>query len=327
MPELNNSQHAAKIHLNPDLFTAGISIQHNRVEAGLFSPDNKLLIYKENTISSDDDPIPTSVGLLKAIIPEKNIASLLSIGVSFPGIIEDNKQYIKSSTHFPEFEDRPVGEEIKLSLNLDIPVFVERNAVCDLIYLVFNRKITNDTIVLSLKTGVSAAIYIDGNILHGRSGNLGEFGHLTNFGGKIACVCGKTGCIETEIGEIAWSEKYTTLLRSLSKSKNHNPFPDSFHSAIKKSLPDAIEILKESINVLYPHLGHLSLLFSPATLAFATNLPPSCSIIFATAINDICKKQNITHQSELLLTDKLSTVGGAAHLGLLRLCDTPYYKL
>lgn len=49
---------------------------------------------------------------------------------------------------------------------------------------------------LNLGTGLAAAIVLDGRILRGPEGMLGEIGHLP-VGGTSTCPCGQTGCLET----------------------------------------------------------------------------------------------------------------------------------
>jgi glucokinase len=54
-----------------------------------------------------------------------------------------------------------------------------------------------NVILLTIGTGVGGAVLADGKIFHG-SGTAGQLGHITvNVDGK-PCVCGRSGCLETE---------------------------------------------------------------------------------------------------------------------------------
>ncbi len=130
--------------------------------------------------------------------------SIISLGVSFPGLVNASNRIVERSVHFSEFYNRPVAEEFEASLNMDIPVFVERNEVCDLIDLVINQNINKDTLLISLQSGVSAALYSDGNILAGKTGNFAILWHLPHSESEMPCLCGKKGCIETLVVEVAW---------------------------------------------------------------------------------------------------------------------------
>jgi len=313
--------------LNPKRYIAGISIQCTKIEVALYSLSHKLLSYKETPLFKGDDPLPASIGLLKKILTPEIQRSLISIGVAFPGMIEANKKYVESSTQFSEFEDRPVGEEIKLALNLEIPVFLERTALCDLTHLIITEKIQSDALLISIKSGVHAAVYIDGNILHGRNGNIGELGHLACNNGQTACVCGKKGCIETEISDIAWGRKYEKIQKTSEKLLKKRLLPLAFYDAVKQGIPEAVEILQNSIYSLYPVMENLLLLLKPQTLVFSTNLPESTSLVFSTTIQKIHEEQNISDHPELYFTTPQSTSAGAAFLGLLYLSGDSHYQV
>ncbi|MGP9662352.1 ROK family protein [Arthrobacter sp. AOP36-C1-22] len=49
---------------------------------------------------------------------------------------------------------------------------------------------------LNIGTGLAAALVLDGQVLRGPDGSLGEIGHLP-MGGDIWCGCGQRGCLET----------------------------------------------------------------------------------------------------------------------------------
>ena len=60
-------------------------------------------------------------------------------------------------------------------------------------------------------TGVGGGIVIDGNVLNGRHGIGGEWGHnfLDESGGM--CYCGKVGCVETVLSGPGLQKYYTQL--------------------------------------------------------------------------------------------------------------------
>lgn len=308
-----------RIHLNPNSYMVGIVIRKVKIEVALFSLNHELKEYLECDLNNDDDILPLTVMLLKKLLVKDIISKVIAIGISFPALIESNKKYIINSMQFPEYDSRPFGEEIKLAMKLKIPLFVERNAVCDLIYLLLTREIKRDTLLVAMTEGVSAAVYIDGNILHGNSGNIGEFGHLVNSSSKRACVCGKFGCIETEVGELAWKRKYDQLSDSERKYS-------SFIEAVNHNDKAALTIIKDSIQYFYPILGHLTILLKPNNLAFSTNLPKSTALIIATEIERLSQKANIQDRPKLLMPDKMTSVGGAALLPLLWLSGNSKYS-
>ncbi len=48
-------------------------------------------------------------------------------------------------------------------------------------------------------SGIGSGITIDGQLLGGRSGHAGEFGHTLVNSSGVRCHCGAVGCLETEV--------------------------------------------------------------------------------------------------------------------------------
>ncbi|MBN2747595.1 MAG: ROK family protein [Bacteroidales bacterium] len=54
-----------------------------------------------------------------------------------------------------------------------------------------------DFVTITLGTGVGSGIYVNGNLLQGKHGFGGEFGHIIVEENGRPCGCGKRGCLET----------------------------------------------------------------------------------------------------------------------------------
>src|SRR5439155_26001224 len=55
---------------------------------------------------------------------------------------------------------------------------------------------TRDLAYLSVGTGISAGLVIDGRLLRGATGLAGEFGHTVADPNGPMCTCGLRGCLE-----------------------------------------------------------------------------------------------------------------------------------
>lgn len=68
-------------------------------------------------------------------------------------------------------------------------------------------------------TGVGGGVVMDGNVINGRHGIAGEWGHnfLDASGG--GCYCGKTGCVETLISGTALEKYYEQIAGEKRKLK------------------------------------------------------------------------------------------------------------
>lgn len=84
---------------------------------------------------------------------------------------------------------------------MDVPVTVSNDANAaaygELVY--GGAKGMKNFITFTLGTGVGSGIVIDGKLLHGKTGNAGELGHVIMIPGGRLCGCGRKGCLETYV--------------------------------------------------------------------------------------------------------------------------------
>jgi predicted NBD/HSP70 family sugar kinase len=307
------------LRLNPKAYLAGVSVTLRHLLLLVTSLDGVIQTMETLPLPADHDPAVAILPPLRVILARWR--PLLGIGISFPGLIGADKRSVVYSVHFADYHDRPLAEEIRIGLQADLPVLVERNAVCALTSLKMRRRLNGDTLLISLVTGVSAAVYIDGQILHGHSGNIGELGHLPSAtGANIPCACGKIGCIETEIGGRTWARLWREACPDAAATL-------SFHDAVRQGHATAVRLLIDSLPALFPSLAQLVLLLRPDRLAIIASLPASAQSHFEQALPPLFEAYGATMPPELVFLpdEEGHTALGAAGLNLLRLAGTACY--
>jgi predicted NBD/HSP70 family sugar kinase len=126
----------------------------------------------------------------------------LGIGVSIPGTIDRGTQRVAVA---PNLEWRDVGfaELLAEQLHGCANIIIGNDA--DLAVLAEHRRggsrSVDDLVFLLGRVGVGAGIIAGGRPLHGRDGHAGEIGHNVVDVSGPECHCGKSGCVETYIGE------------------------------------------------------------------------------------------------------------------------------
>ena len=127
---------------------------------------------------------------------------LLGIGVGVPGDVDAQGTGIVNSTQLG-WTNVPIGSTLRRELGL--PVLVENNvnavAMAERLYGLGRRH--RNFLVVTIGTGVGAAIVIDGVIVRGTGGGAGEVGHIPVRDDGPLCNCGNRGCLETFISEDA----------------------------------------------------------------------------------------------------------------------------
>lgn len=123
----------------------------------------------------------------------KERGRVLSVGISCPGIIEEDAITAVNLgwRRFPLV--RAMRQAIRLPITLEqdyrIGVFAEH-------WLGSAQNVQNCLYVI-IGDGIGVGSIVDGHVLEGRGGMAGEFGHITiDRQAEDPCNCGKTGCLE-----------------------------------------------------------------------------------------------------------------------------------
>lgn len=138
--------------------------------------------------------------LLRRFIAGGATTPLLGIGVGVPGEVDAQGMGVVNSTQLG-WTNAPIGATLRRELGL--PVLVENNvnavAMAERLYGLGRRY--SHFLVVTIGTGVGAAIVIDGAIVRGTGGGAGEIGHIPVRDDGPRCNCGNQGCLETFISE------------------------------------------------------------------------------------------------------------------------------
>ena len=119
-----------------------------------------------------------------------------SIAITLPGLVNSEKGIVLKMPHY-NVENLSLGPEIYKATGL--PVFVANDTrAWALAEKLFGHSQENEnSVLISIHHGLGAGIILDGRVLQGRHGNIGELGHIQiNPQGRI-CHCGNRGCLET----------------------------------------------------------------------------------------------------------------------------------
>jgi predicted NBD/HSP70 family sugar kinase len=140
--------------------------------------------------------------LIQRFVADSASTRLLGIGVGLPGDVDEQHSGVVDSAQL-DWRQLPVGENLRRFLKL--PVLVENNvnalAVAERLSGVGRRH--ESFLVVTIGTGIGAAIVLDGVVFRGAAGGAGEIGHFPVVEDGEGCTCGNHGCLETVIGEAA----------------------------------------------------------------------------------------------------------------------------
>ena len=120
----------------------------------------------------------------------------VAAGVTIPGLA-DSQKGVWCYAPFSGISDVPIAEILSEKLNLDVYIENDVNAcaVGEKIYGACKEK--DDFLWITVSNGIGGALYLQGKLYTGATGNAGEIGHfIVEEDTEAVCGCGKCGCLE-----------------------------------------------------------------------------------------------------------------------------------
>ena len=126
----------------------------------------------------------------------KGLGKVLAIAVAAPAIVNSEKGVILKAPNVPALDNFPFAKTIEAVLNQRC--FLENDANAAAVgesWLGASKNFQN-SIYITLGTGVGGGIIIAGKILRGIDGTAAEIGHVCVEPFGASCGCGSRGCLE-----------------------------------------------------------------------------------------------------------------------------------
>ncbi len=182
----------------------GIDLGGTNIKTGIF--DDKLHRIAENWGPTESETDSQTVinnifkcveGLLKKA--NASVKQVEFIGMGIPGLMDIKKGLSVSSPNFQNWQNVEIVKMFEQKYS--VPVFIDNDVRVNLYGELWARHLEkhpeiNNVFLVTLGTGLGAALYLDGHVVHGKTFSAGEFGHMNmvRSGGR-PCNCGSSGCL------------------------------------------------------------------------------------------------------------------------------------
>ena len=158
----------------------------------------------------------------------KNKSTLAGVGIGLPGIGKES--WVKHKQNY------------STDLSLYLEKYLETRVLVDInvrVYTVYekweNRTFSlDDFMFITIRSGIGSGIFLNGSLYYGHQEHAGEIGHMTVKKNGTPCVCGRIGCLQTEVNQ---NRLYKDYLNEVLKQKvfsEQEPNQDD----LKANLPD-----------------------------------------------------------------------------------------
>lgn len=202
------------------MYYCGIDLGGTKIAAGIVD-ENGTVIMKDSVPTGrtrePEEIINDMCALITKLMKDAGISKddIHSIGIGTPGIPDRKNGIIVYSCNI-NLNNVNIRNEIQKHIN--VPVYLENDANCAAIAesVAGAAKTAEDSVTITIGTGIGGGVIISNRILTGFNGAGGELGHIVLELDGEQCTCGRKGCWEV-------FSSATALIRQTRRAAKANP--------------------------------------------------------------------------------------------------------
>lgn len=174
-----------------------IDVGGTSLKAAVVNGDGHAQCFERRPTRAADGPeavIDAVLGLaadLASAVPET-----VAVGLALPGVVDDETGTVINAANL-RWRDVPIAALARDRLGMAVAVMHDVRAAALAEGLLGAARGANDYLLITLGTGVGAALVIRGQPYTGAHGFGGELGHVAVGPQGPVCGCGRPGCLET----------------------------------------------------------------------------------------------------------------------------------
>jgi glucokinase len=180
----------------------GLDIGGTKIAAGVVDADGGVhgfVATPTEVHRGPDDGTRRLFELGRRAVEESGLgwAEIAAVGIGCGGPLDSARGVLIAPLHLPGWEDLPIVELATAAF--DRPAVLDNDATACAAgeHRYGAGRSARNMVYLTISTGVGGGAVIDGQLHRGRSGNGGEFGHVTvDWHGRECRGCGRRGCLE-----------------------------------------------------------------------------------------------------------------------------------
>lgn len=276
--------------LNPEgAFVVGVNLSMSEISVVIVNFEGTVVASKTQalapTLHSVAEITDRVVGAMQACIWEANFSKeqISGVGIGIPGLVNPDSGNIR---FLPNYGWENVNLKELVQKRLKHPCYVDNSSnTLALAEQWFGAgKGVDNFLVVSIENGVGLGAVINGRIYRGEQGVGGEFGHMTIDPAGPGCRCGKKGCVEAYVGNIAIMRD---ARQAALQGRWDGPDPDGFtYTDVIQAARDGNEEMRRLFaragHILGIGISHLIALFDPQKIVITGQGVQAGTLIFNT---------------------------------------------
>jgi glucokinase len=176
----------------------GIDIGGTKVAGGLVDESGTVVgRARRDTPHRSKSPVVVEDTIVEVVAELLEVASspVCAVGIGAAGFVADDRATVVFAPHL-SWRDEPLEANLQRRVPVPISVDNDANAAAWAEWKFGAAQQDSHVMMVNLGTGIGGAIIVDGQIMRGRFGIAGEFGHMQVVPGGQRCECGNKGCWE-----------------------------------------------------------------------------------------------------------------------------------
>lgn len=176
-----------------EVLTVGVDVGGTKISAGLVDAAGSVLDTVETATPSTVDDLEAA--LARVVTELQAHHRVAAVGLAVAGFLTRDRATVMFAPHLP-WRQSPVAA--RMAARLGLPVLLEHdvNAAAWAEHRFGAARDGGIVVVVTLGTGIGAALLIDGVLFRGAHGVAPELGHLCVVPDGRPCPCGGRGCWE-----------------------------------------------------------------------------------------------------------------------------------
>ncbi|ELG2041500.1 ROK family protein [Vibrio fluvialis] len=243
-----------------------------------------------------------------------------SIAITLPGLVNSDQGIVLQMPHY-NVANLALGPEIYKATGLPVFVANDTRAWALAEKLFGHSQDVDNSVLISIHHGLGAGIILDGRVLQGRHGNIGELGHIQIDPNGKRCHCGNIGCLETVASSQAIREQVAERLAageasSLSEKAHEDITIEDICAAAAVGDPLAVDVVETLGRYLGSAIAIVINLFNPEKVLIGGVINQAKNVLYP-AIQRCIEEQSLpVYHQDLQLVEsrfyKQATMPGAA---------------
>lgn len=199
--ETENGRRPEYYALNKQRFYAiGVEILLKFIHVSIVRIDSEVLYETSNNqfvLGNTPEGLQYVVSFIKNAIIKHQLKNeqIIGLGVGLAGTV--NVQ-TGETQHF-NFMDIPFKRYLENTFRIPVIVDTDTRAIGIAEQVMGKAQGIENVLIVKVSRSIGMSVILNGKMIVGGTGQAGEFGHLQFGKLKRLCVCGKKGCLETEV--------------------------------------------------------------------------------------------------------------------------------